>query len=208
MQSQGHINNETGWEFYSSPQQSFYIFDEIQIDGETAIGDGWYPSSSTSSTCANNPNSCDVLGAFLNDVCVGWVYADSEGYTTLPIMGMQSGDPTTDEYCSSGDIPQIKIYDSSIGSILEVVTSDEIPGWVSNIVSYIESISFANNGIYEQNTGWSYYQSSNQAFYIFENIIINDSIAEESDIIGAFKNNHFHGPYASTYQELLVVLCL
>ena len=103
----GFYNNETGWEFYSSPQQSFYIFHEIQIDGDLAIGDGWYPTNSSPSTCTDNPNSCDVLGAFLNDVCVGWVYADSEGYTTLPIMGIQLGDPTTDEYCAFGDIPQI-----------------------------------------------------------------------------------------------------
>ena len=190
LQAQGHINNETGWEFYSSPEQSFYIFDDIQIDGQIALGDGWYPSNSSPSSCLENSYSCDVLGAFLDDVCVGWVYADSEGYTTLPIMGIQSGDLTTSEYCSSGDIPQIKIYDSSVGSTLEVLTSDEIPGWESNGVSNIQNISFANNGIYNQSTGWNYYQSSNQSFYLFEDIILYDSINVESeDIIGAFKDN-------------------
>ena len=46
LQAQGHINNETGWEFYSSPEQSFYIFDDIEIDGQIAEGDGWYPTNS------------------------------------------------------------------------------------------------------------------------------------------------------------------
>ena len=91
LQSQ-HINYETGWEFYTSPDQSYYIFDNIQIDGESAIGDGWFPTSSNLSDCIDNPNTCDVLGAFKDDVCVGWVYADSQGYTTLPIMGVISDD--------------------------------------------------------------------------------------------------------------------
>ena len=117
-----HINNETGWEFYSSPIQSFYIFDEIQIDGESAFGDGWAPSTTINSDCIDNPFTCDVVGAFLNDICVGWVYADAEGYTTLPIMGTNSTNPpnNTDGYCEEGDIPEIKIYDSSTGAVLDI----------------------------------------------------------------------------------------
>ena len=88
-----HINVETGWNFFSSPLQSFYIFDSIEIDGETALGDGWAPSGTLTSSCVDNPYSCDVLGAFLDDVCVGCVYSDSEGFTTLPIIGTSQVNP-------------------------------------------------------------------------------------------------------------------
>jgi hypothetical protein len=83
----GHLNQETGWNFYQSTQISFYGFQSITIDGNVAVGDGWAPSSNTGpgeSTCLDNPFSCDVVGAFLNGVCVGWAYADSNGETTLP----------------------------------------------------------------------------------------------------------------------------
>ena len=188
LHSQAHINNETGWSFYSSPQQSFYIFDQIQIDGQIAIGDGWYPTSSSNSSCLENFNSCDVVGAFLDGVCIGWVYTDSMGYTTLPVMGVQSGDLTTEGYCVDGSTPQIKIYDSSTGFELDILTSDEIPCWQSGDIFHVQNISFANNGIYEENTGWSYYQSSNQAFYSFENIEVNGEQADVLDVIAAFKD--------------------
>jgi len=186
-----HINNETGWEFNSSPLQSFYIFDTIQIDGSSAQGDGWAPSTTIQSECIDNPFTCDVLGAFINNVCVGWVYADIEGFTTLPIMGTNDINPpnNTDGYCQEGDIPEILIYDSSSGSILEITAGDNIPGWSENYVHQIQNISFANNGITNQYTQWNYFQSSNQAFYIFENIIYGDDIQTEFDVIGAFKNN-------------------
>ena len=143
------------------------------------------------SDCINNPFSCDVVGAFLNDICVGWVYADAEGYTTLPIMGTNSTNPpnNTDGYCVEGDIPEIKIYDSSTGSILDIISGDLIPGWSENFVHQIQNISFANNGITNNITGWNYFQSSNQAFYIFENIVYGDDIDISSDVIGAFKND-------------------
>ena len=183
-----HVNIETGWEFYSSPNQSFYIFDDIEIDGTPALGDGWAPSETLSSYCVDNPYSCDVLGAFVGDVCVGWVYADSDGFTTLPIMGYMDGDIELSEYCITGDIPSIKIYDSSTGAVLDLIAGDLIPEWSQNEVYQIENVSFANNGIISDGSGWTYFQSSNQAFYIFEDIFIDDVVLDEDDIIGAFKN--------------------
>ena len=186
-----HVNLETGWEFFSSPNQSFYIFDDIEIDGELALGDGWAPSGSDSSFCIENPFSCDVVGAFLNDVCVGWVYADTDGFTTLPIMGSSQlvGDSETADYCIEGDIPIVRIYDSSSGSILDLISNDIIPPWSENEVYQIENISFANNGIIADGPGWTYYQTSNQAFYIFENISIQDVSLDEFDFVGAFKSD-------------------
>ena len=184
-----HVNFETGWDFNSSPSQSFYIFDSIEIDGVAALGDGWAPSETLLSDCVSNPYSCDVVGAFLDNICVGWVYADAEGFTTLPIMGASQidGDGTA-SYCIQGDIPSIKIYDSSSGAVLDVVAGDAIPAWSDNIAYQISNISFANNGIIADGPNWTYFQSSNQAFYIFENIVIDDIVLEDFDIVGAFKD--------------------
>ena len=186
-----HVNFETGWSFFSSPVQSFYIFDDIEIDGELALGDGWAPSGTASSSCLENPFSCDVVGAFLGDVCIGWVYADTNGFTTLPIMGSSqvTGDSETVDYCIEGDTPVVRIYDSSSGSILDLISNDIIPPWSENEVYQVENMSFANNGIVADGPNWAYYQTSNQAFYIFENIVIEDIMLDEFDLVGAFKND-------------------
>ena len=186
-----NINFETGWSYSSSPAQSFYIFENIQIDGETATGDGWASSQTQGSLCIDNPYTCDVIGAFLDDVCVGWVYADSDGYTTLPIMGstQMPDDLSTSEYCVAGDQPTLKIYDSSNGTVLDLQALELVPAWQENEVYEIQSISFANNGIIADGTGWTYYQTSNQAFYLFEELAIEGIELDELDLIGAFKND-------------------
>ena len=202
-----HINNETGWEFNSSPLQSFYIFNVLQIDGVVAEGDGWAPSTTIESQCIDNPFSCDILGAFNGDICVGWVYADSEGYTTLPIMGISNANPPngTEEYCEDGDIPTIKVYDSSSGAILNVTAGESVPGWSENYVHQIQNISFANQGLVNLSTGWNYYQSSNQAFYIFENIIYGDGLESQLDVIGAFKDDLCVGWISMESEDFIAV---
>ena len=188
-----YINQETGWQFHQSSSQSFYIFESMQIDGENPEGDGWAPSLTLESECVDNPNSCDVVGAFLNDICVGWVYADSDGGTTLPIMGYDDTNSqtqlNTENYCISGDIPEVKVFDSSTGNILEITSGDILPGWELNIAHVIYNISFANNGIIAPDIGWNFYQTSQQAFYLFENIVIDSLNAESNDIIGAFNDD-------------------
>ena len=91
--------------------QSFFIFEDLQIDGQVPAGDGWAPSLTQESECINNPNTCDVVGAFLNDVCIGWVYADSEGGTTLPLMGYDDTNSETQintfGYAEPGDVPEL-----------------------------------------------------------------------------------------------------
>ena len=188
-----YVNQETGWSYYQSSNQSFYIFEEIQIDGEIAVGDGWAPSISQVSECYDNPNTCDVVGAFLDDVCVGWVYADSNGGTTLPLMGVDYTNDIienlTQGYCQEGALPEIRVYDATYGIILNMSSIEELPSWENNIVHPIFNISFANNGIINPETLWFYYQSSEQAFYLFENVLIDGVECEENDIIGAFKND-------------------
>ena len=132
-----------------------------------------------------------MIGTFLDDVCVGWVYADSDGYTTLPIMGstQMPDDLSTSEYCIAGDQPTLKIYDSSNRTVLDLQALEAGACLARNEVYEIQSISFANNGIIADGTGWTYYQTSNQAFYLFEELAIEGIELDELDLIGAFKND-------------------
>ena len=84
----GNINPETGWEYQQSVFQSFYILESIEVDGSVA-------------------ETGDVIGAFREDgVCVGWTYA-LEGFTTVPLMGQDTGIPGM----SAGDVADLLIYD-------------------------------------------------------------------------------------------------
>ena len=102
----GATEPQTGWSYHQSAQQSFYIFDEITIDGDVVVGDG----SGVDGECSIS-GTCDVIGAFRGvcsdpdyqfnqqlcemcsvwntdeGICVGWRYADSNGATTVPLMG-------------------------------------------------------------------------------------------------------------------------
>ena len=131
----GTYNQETGWCFNQSTFQAFYMFQEIQIDGmpiEPGQGTWLGPG--------------DVVGAFKDGVCLGWVYADvleggysGNGFTTLPIMGNDG----TYFGLSNGDFPdEILIYDYSNGTTLELDISETLdlygnaisnfPGWTNN----------------------------------------------------------------------------
>ena len=138
----GFYNSETGWEFEQTIDQAFYIFESIEIDGEIVIGDGQGAQDQTTSYCFQNLNSCDVVGAFLNDVCVGWVYVDSNqsglDFTTLPVMGMHDGSPNeleqTENYCLPGDVPFLYVFDSST---YQIYLLPILPGWL-NVFSYLQ----------------------------------------------------------------------
>ncbi len=155
----GFYNNETSWVYEQSTLQSFYIFESILIDDETIIGDGATAQDSEESYCFQNPYSCDVVGAFINDVCVGWVYGDSEGYTTVPVMGNDGNQPG---YAQSGDSIEFRLYDSSYGTELSldlsqtVVDSDndgvpdmfgEAPVWENLEINLIYGASLGINSI-------------------------------------------------------------
>ena len=117
-----NINQETGWSYTQSTQQSFFMFESIQFDGQVAIGDGDGPPDEDS-YCLQNEFSCDVVGAFFNDTCVGWVYANSGGWTTVPAMGYDSG---LTSYPSSDDLITFKIYDSSEGDYIDFSSEETI----------------------------------------------------------------------------------
>jgi hypothetical protein len=133
---------QTGWSFDQTPQQSFYMFEEITIDGLVVEGDG---SVGGDGECYTSGN-CDVIGAFRRgvceepayqnsqllcetlsvwntdeEICIGWRYANSAGYTTVPLMG-KAGSETdaTFTYANVGESAYLKVYGASTGFTLEL----------------------------------------------------------------------------------------
>ena len=114
---------QTGWSYDQSTIQAFYLFDEITIDGDVVVGDG----SGVDGECSTSDN-CDVVGAFRRgvcddpgyqnsqqlceifsvwntdeEICIGWRYADSNGATTVPLMGKEGAEGTnTFTYANPG----------------------------------------------------------------------------------------------------------
>jgi len=123
---------------------------DINIDGEVAVGDGQHPNACDESYCCENPYSCDVVGAFYNDVCVGWIYTDSTGETTVPANGNDGG-PDTGSYPQSGDFIYFRLYDASEDRILHFDSDLSVPDSVTCMnPSSGESgdCTWSNNGIY------------------------------------------------------------
>ena len=136
----GFVNSETGWEYQQSTFQGFYMLQSTQVDGVEA-------------------EALDVIGAFKDGVCVGWVYVDPSGFTTIPLMG-NDGSPAFGGYMSGGDTADLLIYDATYGSILPLDLSGtsvdldgdfqddlfgEAPGWSNNEIFILNGTSSANN---------------------------------------------------------------
>ena len=121
----GIENTETGWAYSQSTFQAFYMLESTQIDG-TEI------------------EATDVIGAFKDGICLGWVYGDSDGYTTIPVMGNDGSDYASG-YLNANEIPDLFIYDSSYGSILNISPSSVLPGWSNNEIFIIDGTSSAAN---------------------------------------------------------------
>jgi hypothetical protein len=126
----GFVNQETGWSFDQSTLQAFYIFSDIHIDGEVVVGDGSPAQDCDESYCCQNPYSCDVLGAFYNGVCVGWIYADSSGNTTVPANGNDGGE-YSESYPQSGDSIYFRLYDVSEDRVLHFDSDSSVPDSVT-----------------------------------------------------------------------------
>ena len=84
----GFQNEETGWTYTQSILQGFYLLESTKVDGLEI-------------------ESSDVIGAFKDGVCVGWVYADPSGYTTIPLMGDDQVNSDLNGYMLNGDICQL-----------------------------------------------------------------------------------------------------
>ena len=61
------IDEATGWEYDQSTLQAFYMLEVLTVDGQIAETE-------------------DVVGAFFDGVCVGFINADPNGYTTIPLI--------------------------------------------------------------------------------------------------------------------------
>ena len=107
----------------------------------------------------NSQQLCEIFSVWNTDeeICIGWRYADSNGSTTVPLMGKEGsidddvdsdtyGEyPNTFYYANGGESAYLKIYDASNGSILELNPSAELPGWELNAIFTIEGTSTAAN---------------------------------------------------------------
>jgi len=157
---------QTEWFYDASTQQSFYMLEDVTIDGLVVEGDGGgYDSAcSTSGTCdvigafrrgvcddpgyQHSQQLCEIFSVWNTDeeICIGWRYANSAGGTTVPLMGKEGveGDNTF-TYANPGESAYLKVYDSSNGSILDLSTSAELPGWDLNELFTITGTSTAGN---------------------------------------------------------------
>ena len=111
----------------------------IEINGLPAQGsnESWAPGS-TAGNCIENPYSCDVVGAFLNGVCVGWNYVDSslETQTTIQVQGFYNSpnlQDLTQNYCQENDLPSFYIFDSSSHEIYLLSEQQQYPWYLSLI---------------------------------------------------------------------------
>ena len=113
----------TGWFYDQSTFQAFYMLQEITIDGDIAEGDG--SGAPPNNGACYESGDCDVVGAFIDrngeEVCVGWVNINVNGFTMVPTMGNLDG--VSDDYMLDGDIPLFKVYDFSESQILDLIAS-------------------------------------------------------------------------------------
>ena len=168
------INPETGWSYNQSTLQAFYIFNSVEIDGEVAIGDGTIGQNCNDSYCCQNPGSCDVIGAFYNGTCIGWVYADSGGETTVPGMGNDGG-PDTQDYPNSGGFVYFRLYDASEERVLHFDSDLSVP----------DSVTCLNPQSGESgDCVWN-----NFGIYLCENFMLdNESLPEDFTLLSGYPN--------------------
>ena len=119
-------NQETGWTYSQSTQQAFYLFENLKINEELLIGDGCIGNTiddcegecCDADSCFMNPGTCDVIGAFYGDQCVGWGYAEVapdigiSQFQTVAVMGTDTFEATLN-YVPQGGLPRFVIYDAS-----------------------------------------------------------------------------------------------
>ncbi|MEE2858624.1 MAG: T9SS type A sorting domain-containing protein [Candidatus Neomarinimicrobiota bacterium] len=116
-------------EVNSSPEQAFYFFNTVTLNGEAISSDDW-------------------VGAFNGDVCVGarqWNTANCGGnICDVPVMGFDGSSPMqTQNYCMPGDIPTFKIFDVSTNTYHEAISSENIQ-WSHAQSINIDNLNFCN----------------------------------------------------------------
>jgi len=159
----------TGWSYIQSTNQTFYIFispmNIVDADGGSieGYGDGSNGQNSATSDCGLNPSSCDVLGAFMPrdldegacsdeggyyvngqcDICVGWSYYNSYSEAnngSITTTLLINGLDTSD----SGDYD----YYCANDEIPHLKYYDASDGIIHSLTSDIELGGFFNNNIF------------------------------------------------------------
>ena len=138
--------------FSQSIQQSFYMFNNIYIDNFEVDSGSLDPNDNTS--CPDK--DCDVIAAFYNDICVGWTYPfknppSEEGYFTIPIM-MQGNDELTSNYIPSGQIPELRLYDTSTNTFYSTTSEPALVPINNNQIEVLSSLYSSNIILSSENT--------------------------------------------------------
>tara|TARA_B100001250_G_scaffold128473_2_gene109365 strand:+ start:2063 stop:3358 length:1296 start_codon:yes stop_codon:yes gene_type:complete len=142
----GQTNPETGWTFNISTQQAFVTLELLTIDDLIAQGDG-SGALDASEECYGT-GTCDVVGAFIDrgdgdgEICVGWQYAAPE-FTTVVLSGNDNF--TNFNGMQNGEIPYLKVWDATYGSILDISLSEGLSGWTNFGFSTLYGTSTAYN---------------------------------------------------------------
>jgi len=142
-------NPETGWTYAQSTTQGFAQLENITVDGEAVVGDG--TGAQDESDCLGS-GLCDVVGAFIDrndgegEICVGWQYANSEGWTTISLNGNDGLIEGTELYMNAGEVAYFKIWDATYSSVLEISLSEPIAGWENFGFLQVTGTSTACNG--------------------------------------------------------------
>ena len=162
------IEENTGWGYVQSVNQTFYIFvspmNLVDVAGSPieGYGDGSNGQTSSESDCGLDPSSCDVLGAFMSrdldeascsdaggyyvngqcDVCVGWSYYNSYAEAS-------NGSLTTtlliNGFDSGGDDYE---HYCITGEMPNLKFYDASEGMIYSMSADIELGSFLNNNIF------------------------------------------------------------
>ncbi len=143
------------FQFNISTQLSFYlIFEVFDINGEYAEATDWIGAFKCD-LWNSDTTSCLQYGEYEdgNEICVGarrWSTEQcSGGICDVPVYG-NDGNPGTEGYLETGDIPAFVFFDSSELSFYSAVPSEIVP-WEQLNIPLINSL-IANEFIFDLNT--------------------------------------------------------
>ncbi|MBT7882912.1 MAG: tandem-95 repeat protein [Candidatus Marinimicrobia bacterium] len=120
-------DNPDEFRYVQSSQQAFYFIENIEIDNSLITNEDW-------------------LVAYFDGEVVGARQWNGE-FTDLPIMGYD-GSTETENYLMAGDIPEIRIYDSSENMFITIEST--IPEWSENALYILGDIQTFNGGTIPQ----------------------------------------------------------
>ena len=110
---------EADWCFSLSMNQAVFMFYSVEINGEEIDPGSVEGSGELIWSCPNA--DCDIIGAFFNDICVGWIYPFYNGVYSLPVL---LNDGNLPDYPLAGDIVELRLYDSETQTIYSTSIAD------------------------------------------------------------------------------------